>query len=294
MTRSHPTRSAATPPPAQPALLARRRQNLIEQITADAVTSDYLAVDPEPAPSSRRERALVAAIAAGTVGFVLAVGLSARVLNAPVVDQQRVELRERIAVTDERRDELVGEVEVRRRDLDRARADALESTLGGLALAQSVADYEVATGYVAVTGSGAAVTLRDAPPGEDGSQPEDSERVLDIDVQRAVNGLWSAGAEAIAVNGQRLSARTAIRSAAGAILVNYRPLKPPYRVEAIGPDTLAGAFEAGPDAAHLRGVSEQYGIGFTTERAEDLRLPAATSPLPDQAEPIAPGEGADR
>ena len=61
-----------------------------------------------------------------------------------------------------------------------------------------------------------------------------------------MNGLWSVGAEAIAVNGQRLTAQSAIRSAAGAILVNYRPLKPPYRVEAIGPPDLADAVRGDP------------------------------------------------
>jgi uncharacterized protein YlxW (UPF0749 family) len=285
------TRAAREPAPEPPPDRARHRRNLIEEITADAVVSDYLAVDAEPSPSSRRERILVAGVAAGVVGFVLAVGVSARVLNAPVVDQQRVELRERITANDERRDELTAKVERLREDLQQARQQALTGSIEGLALAETVSDYELATGYVAATGPGAVVTLRDAQVGEDGAELDEDERVLDIDVQRGVNGLWAAGAEAVAVNGQRLSARSAIRSAASAILVNYRPLKPPYRIEAIGPDTMADAFQSGQDAAYLRGVSEQYGIGFTTDRAEDLRLPAAGSTLPDKAEPITPGEG---
>ncbi len=285
------TRAAPEPAPEPPPERARHRRNLIEEITADAVVSDYLAVAAEPTPSSRRERILVAGVAAGVVGFVLAVGVSARVLNAPVVDQQRVELRERIAANDERRDALTAEVEVLREDLQQARQQALTGSIEGLALAETVSDYELATGYVAATGPGAVVTLRDAQVGEDGAELDEDQRVLDIDVQRGVNGLWAAGAEAVAVNGQRLSARSAIRSAASAILVNYRPLKPPYRIEAIGPDTMADTFQSGQDAAYLRGVSEQYGIGFTTDRAEGLRLPAAASTLPDKAEPITSGEG---
>jgi uncharacterized protein YlxW (UPF0749 family) len=98
--------------------------------------------------------------------------------------------------------------------------------------------------------------------------------------------LWSAGAEAIAVNGQRLTAQSAIRSAAGAILVNYRPLRPPYRVEAIGPPGLAEEFAATPDAQELASVSQQFGIGLETTSVDRINLRAATSPLPSDAEVV--------
>ena len=53
--------------------------------------------------------------------------------------------------------------------------------------------------------------------------------MLDRDLQVIVNGLWAAGAEAIAVNGQRLTACSAIRSAGEAILVDFRPLSAAVR-----------------------------------------------------------------
>ncbi len=58
--------------------------------------------------------------------------------------------------------------------------------------------------------------------------------MLDIDLQILANGLWQAGAEAVAINGHRLSTLTAIRAAGEAITVDYRSLTRPYRVEAIG------------------------------------------------------------
>ncbi len=269
---------------------ARDRLNLIEQITADAVASDYAGSVEQSSPSTRRQRVLVAALALGLAGFVMALGLSARILNAPVVAEQRVALTERVIASEARQDELLASTAQLRADVEAARAVELERTLGGAALAESIAAHELATGYVAVTGPGVVVTLDDAPVAE-GQERDDLEQVLDSDIQRAVNGLWSAGAEAIAVNGSRLTARTAIRSAADAILVNYRPLRPPYRVEAIGPDALLEQFQASQDAAELRGVSEQFGIGFATEPARDLLLPAATSALPDSAEVVDPQEG---
>lgn len=280
-----PARAVVEPP------AARHRLNLIELLTADAVTSDYADLQPAPAAPSRRQQALVVAIALGVVGFVLALGFSARVLNAPAVDSQRVALAGRIAAEQREQAALAREVAVLREEVVTARAAELDRVAGGAQVAAEVAALELATGYVAVRGPGAAVELTDARAGAQG-EPTDVERVLDTDVQRAVNGLWAAGAEAIAVNDQRVSTRTAIRSAAGAILVNYRPLRPPYRVAAIGPPGMLAAFEAGADAAYLAGVASQYGIGFTSEPAEELLLPASTSPLPEQATVIEPDEDA--
>ena len=268
---------------------ARERLNLIEEITAAAVASDYGPVQDGPRPSQPRQRALVSAVAVGVAGLIIAMGVSARIINAPIVGEQREALRARIAQADEQGDSLAEQVTALRQQLQVARAEDLDASQTGRALAVDVARYELVTGYTAVTGPGAVVTLSDAAvPDED--DPALS-RVLDSDVQSAVNGLWQAGAEAVAVNGQRITARTAIRSAAGAILVNYRPLTPPYQISAIGPPELSDDFGATASAEDLRSVSRRFGIGFVTESADALALPAATTALPDQATVVEDTEG---
>lgn len=62
----------------------------------------------------------------------------------------------------------------------------------------------------------------------------DTGRVRDRDMQRVVNGLWESGAEAVSINGQRLTSLSAIRAAGDAILVDNKPLVPPYTVLAVG------------------------------------------------------------
>ena len=271
---------------------ARNRLNLIEQISADAVISDYTGAVPEPTPSSRRQRVLVAAIAAAVAGFIMAMGVSARVLNAPAVDSQRAALTARIQQAEDRREELTGTMGGLRAEVEKARAAELETVQGGAMMAVQIRGYELATGYVAVHGPGVVVTLSDAPEDSEGDDSEDLGAVIDSDVQHAVNGLWQAGAEAVAINDQRLTARSAIRSAAGAILVNYRPLRPPYLVQAIGdPRALEQGFLATSDATELSDVSAQFGIGFTTESVDEVRLPAATAALQQTATPIPSGQG---
>lgn len=157
----------------------------------------------------------------------------------------------------------------------------------------------VASGTTAVTGPGLVVTVSDGPgaAGDGASDPRDVDpdvdaRVQDGDLQRVANGLWSSGAEAVAINGQRLTAATAIRSAGGAVLVNFRPLSPPYRVEAVGsPNALAAAFALTPAARWLQALSDQYGIGVQVSTSEELELPALdaqrlySARVPEEQEP---------
>ena len=282
------TRSAADGAPSE--ARARERMNLIEEIYRASVASDYVTADPDrPArPSRRRQRAVVTFVGLGMAGVIIALGFSARILNAPVVTEQRTALRERIQAADTLGAQLTAQVTALRAEIQKARQADLETTAAGSLVAAQIGRYEVIAGFTPVTGGGAVVTLTDAknPTTDDA----DVSRVLDSDVQEAVNGLWEAGAEAIAVNSQRLTSRSAIRSAAGAILVNYRPLQPPYVVDAIGPPDLAQTFKQTASAQALSSVARRFGIGFDTGSADDLRLPAATVSLPEQAKNI-PDEG---
>lgn len=131
-------------------------------------------------------------------------------------------------------------------------------------------------GTVAVAGPGLVVELDDPAAPDGGLSPES--RVQDIDIQIVVNHLRAAGAEAVAVNGQRLTAISAIRGASEAILVDFTPLIPPYRIEAVGDvRTMQTQFARSAAAAHLSLLANTYGISATTRTAEDLRLAGAST-----------------
>jgi uncharacterized protein YlxW (UPF0749 family) len=166
-----------------------------------------------------------------------------------------------------------------------ARARALSvNDRGGLLLTQ-IKNLEPVDGVVAVEGTGVRVVLDDSPasrvPGNDGSGV-----ILDSDLQLAVNGLFIAGAQAISINGQRLTTQTAIREAGGAILVDYRPLSPPYTIDAIGPPALGATFQSGPTAQLYVTEHQLYGLGFTVEDHQRLTLPSATNLVVHYAQPV--------
>ena len=93
------------------------------------------------------------------------------------------------------------------------------------------------------------------------------------------NGLFAAGARAVAVNDHRLTSLTSIRVAGQAILVDYQPLTPPYRVEAVGPARpMAAAFADSAAGDYLAALARTYGVQVTSTVQPALDLPAGTAP----------------
>jgi uncharacterized protein YlxW (UPF0749 family) len=169
-------------------------------------------------------------------------------------------------------DALQREVDDLRATVTRARDSALAVADRGGVLRNQIQQLEQADGASAVDGQGVRVVLDDSP----GAAGNDSSGViLDSDLQRAVNGLFQAGAEAVAINRQRLTTQTAIREAGGAILVDYRPLSPPYTIEAIGPPTLGSAFLNGDTGQLFVTEHQLYGLRFNVVDNQRLTLPAA-------------------
>lgn len=163
-------------------------------------------------------------------------------------------------------------------------------------LVNQLAADSLVSGASALTGPGLGITLSDASDAVTTDNPD--RRVQDVDLQILVNGLWAAGAEAIAVNGHRLTATTAIRSAGSAILVDLNPLVGPYVVDAIGNasdlETHLARTSAGPHLATLRTT---YGIGVVMSAQKSLQLPAASLPVLRSASvprgvPLVPGSAA--
>ncbi len=130
----------------------------------------------------------------------------------------------------------------------------------------------VAGGVVPVSGPGLRIVLTDADQADAGPDDDGSGLVLDHDLQVLVNGLWAAGAEAVAVNDERITSTTAIRSAGAAVLVDSTALSGPYTVEAIGDaptmQTRLARLSAGQHLASLA----QYGIQVRVSAQRELQL----------------------
>lgn len=194
-------------------------------------------------------------------------------LRAPAAARARDALIREVQAQSRETDRLAAQLAALRTSTTATRDRLLAASASGQALSGQVAALEQAVGTVAVTGPGLQVRLADAPPAADGTS-----RIQDRDLQEVINALWTAGAEAIAVNGERVTAETAIRSAGEAILVDLRPVTSPYVVDAIGdPVGLETAFGGSTTAARFHTYVQLYGIGFGYRRMTHLALPAASS-----------------
>lgn len=108
-------------------------------------------------------------------------------------------------------------------------------------LNDSLQDVKAFAGITEAEGPGVTVTLTDLS-GSNVDAPVEALIIHDGDVLRAVNELWNAGAEAIAVNGNRVVAGTSFRCVGTTILVNNVRIASPVRIQAIGdPETLLSA-----------------------------------------------------
>lgn len=183
------------------------------------------------------------------------------------------------------------------RDALAARVDAVHGAGAGTALQamdRRAADLGAAAGLDPVRGPGLTVTLTDAPRDADGRYPRDASPddlvVHQQDIEAVLNALWSAGAEAVQMQDQRLVATSSPRCVGNTLLLNGRTYSPPYTITAIG-DTAA--LQAALAQAPLVRLYKQYvirfGLGYTEQVLSQVQIAGYAEPVRMRfAEPIGP------
>jgi uncharacterized protein YlxW (UPF0749 family) len=132
-----------------------------------------------------------------------------------------------------------------------------------------------AAGLIALTGTGIVIQLEDSgrPVPPDGSEAD--YLVGSHDIRTVVEELWGAGAEAVAVNGERITTTTAIIDVGTSLLVNSAYLTPPYQVTALGAPDLYDKLSASPGFVDfVRARGEGYGIQVSLAEPASVDVPA--------------------
>ena len=132
-----------------------------------------------------------------------------------------------------------------------------------------------------VSGPGVQITLSDAPPGQipAGATPNDLV-IHQQDIEDTMNALWAGGAEAMTVQGVRITNRTVIRCIGNVILVDGTSYSPPYVIQAIGdPDTLRATVTANPRMVNYQAYVTKYGLGWDMQTKDLLSFAPATTSL---------------
>lgn len=246
-----------------------------------------------PATPTRTAMVIVMMV---VTGFLFAVGAQALRPRPTAAASVKGELVSRIEVLQtegQKQETTIADLREQVSDLE---ALALRQA-GAADLTDTIKRLEIQAGFIPMKGSGLTLTVGDAPSGERGAdagaRPSggfDSGRVTSNDLQIIVNGLWGVGAEAIAINGHRLTSTAAIRFAGQAIIVDFRPITPPYVITALGdPARMQQLFEPSFAGVYLSQLSEQFGITSDLVAGDALTVPADSLTRLTAAKPLDPG-----
>ena len=209
------------------------------------------------------------------LGFLIAAQLASEAPRVRYTTQERSPLVETVRGLQAQQEELKGRIlalreEIRALELaDEGSADLVRQLNAQLEHAR------ISAGLIPLAGTGVVFQLEDSlqPVGPD--QSEIDYLVGGRDVRVVVEELWLAGAEAIAINGERVTTSTAIIDIGGSVLVNSAYLAPPYQISAIGPIELYGRLSASEGFIDFfRARAAAYGIRITYAEPEQVDIPA--------------------
>jgi uncharacterized protein YlxW (UPF0749 family) len=152
------------------------------------------------------------------------------------------------------------------------------------AMLRRSAELAADAGMDPVHGPGLVVTLQDAQRDANGRFPRDASPddlvVHQQDIQAVLNALWSAGAEAIQMQDQRIIATSVPRCVGNTLLLNGRTYSPPYTITAIGnPAAMQAAVAAAPLVILYKQYVVRFGLGYHEEVKPDVQIVGHSEPV---------------
>ncbi|RFD27230.1 hypothetical protein MUBE_01030 [Mycobacterium uberis] len=135
-----------------------------------------------------------------------------------------------------------------------------------------------------VHGPGLVVTLEDAQRDANGHFPRDASPddlvVHQQDIQAVMNAVWSAGAEAIQMQDQRVITTSVARCVGNTLLLNGRTYSPPYTIIAIGnAAAMQAALAAAPRVILYKQYVVRFGLGYHEEIKLDVQVVGYSEPV---------------
>lgn len=154
--------------------------------------------------------------------------------------------------------------------------------------AQEVAELRLRAGFTPLRGPGVTVQLGNGRSGPPESDTQQGRLVGFQDVEDVVNVLFAGGAEAVAVNGHRVTPASAFGGSGSAVAIDQGgPTSAPFAIVAIGNRGQMEQVLAEPGAlGALRNRQRRYGLDITVSGSPNLSVPASEASLePSHAQP---------
>lgn len=238
-----------------------------------------MTVQSQPARRSRLPRIpswqITLGLASLVLGFVVVAQLQSDGPRAQYASNERGPLVQTAIGLQTQQDGLKAQILALRAQISDLETKGQGSVAAATDLGQRLQDARLAAGLIGLQGPGIVLQLRDSEqtvlPGDN---PNDY-LVSAADVRIVVEQLWLAGAEGVAINGERITTGTAILDIGGTVLVNSAYLAPPYQISAIGPADLLDRLSASVGfGSFVENRAQAFGIQIDVAEPSEVSLPA--------------------
>jgi uncharacterized protein YlxW (UPF0749 family) len=233
-----------------------------------------LAAAPDP-KRQRLQHAFALLIPAVLFGFLVTAQWQGQQGRSQIAVRYNTPLTDAAFALQKEQNDLKAQLQELRVQLDQIQANA--ATQGGSAreLQTRITELRAQAGLTALAGDGVMVQLDDSHTVTAGGVNIDQAICHSTDLTDILNTAWRGGAQAIAVNAQRVVSTTSVYCVGSTIMVNGTLMSPPFNIAIIGPqNTVLGAFD---DPAQLKDIKTRrdiQGLGFRVTRATAINVPA--------------------
>jgi len=255
-----------------------KSMGLLALLNSEIETDEY--TNPDHPPVGKKDPKWWIAIVLSFSGLLFGIAVANTQRQQPILEKNREELRATITKNIEVLNKTSEDLSSINNEIAQIQTNTPGLDFHGISQSNE-SNLQVFSGLSSVKGEGIEIVINDAIK-TDSLETADLElaRVYDSDIQLLVNALWASGAESVSINKSRLTSTSAIRSAGDAILVNYRPLLPPFVISAIGDNDLRDRLIKHPDYLDLQFVVKTYGLGFNVSEIKDIEMIATGVALP--------------
>ncbi len=231
-------------------------------------------------PSKATGFSLSIIIASVVLGFLLTVQFRSTLARVPSREQGRLVTADAIRQLENEQRQLKERIGTLRAQIAALQHEA-GSDLAAVGITEADLDrLRLTAGLQTVYGPGVVAILDDSTRPIGAADDANDFIVHDYELRDVVNLLWLAGAEAIAINGERLVSITSLYCVGSTILVNDTRLSPPYEIRAIGdPAALQEALQNPRNLAKFRTKIRTYGVQFRVTEQKDTLVPAYSGNL---------------
>jgi uncharacterized protein YlxW (UPF0749 family) len=192
--------------------------------------------------------------------------------NAPLVDAATALQNEQ--------DKLKADLAALRVQLDEIQRNSSTQTGAERELQTRIDELRASAGLTAQSGDGVAIQLDDARNVSVSSRDVDRSICHATDLTDILNTAWKGGAQAIAVNEERIVNSSSVYCVGSTIMVNGTLMSPPFNINAIGPqNSLLGAFDDPNQLQDIKQRRDVQGLGFHVTRVSAIHVPAFSGAL---------------